>query len=272
MSGIASFVLFHVNKISVTFSDDIGNLKHISGTGFWLPRDGSSYFITNAHNIIPALKLGPDTKFQVEKFEIFLRKRKEDRWLFATYPCEVDLDKTRLGVHLSADVAIFSNVTFMSRATDLDYTCFSFDDLADQQFFASSLSPMDLASFIGFPGRKGIPWYDELWQMAIARTVNIASYPEISFSNRSIPTTDTMLVSGLSFSGSSGSPVISHEKGIKVGPGLSGGAYAPPKLIGLMSGHWWDEENPGDPLRHSGLSYLTRSTAILELLGRMPAI
>jgi hypothetical protein len=34
-----------------------------------------------------------------------------------------------------------------------------------------------------------------------------------------------------------------------------------------MSGHFW--ENPDDPpemFRHSGLSYLTKSTAILELI------
>ena len=73
-----------------------------------------------------------------------------------------------------------------------------------------------------------------------------------------------MLVSGLSFSGSSGSAVISHEKGIRLGVGLSGSNYVEPKLVGIMSGHWWNDEKQ-DAFQHSGLSYLTSSIAIIDL-------
>ena len=70
-----------------------------------------------------------------------------------------------------------------------------------------------------------------------------------------------MLFRSLSFSGSSGSPVISHEKGI---PGISG--YVEPKILGIMSGHWWDEEPESGMFFHSGLSYFTRVTSIRELV------
>jgi hypothetical protein len=76
-----------------------------------------------------------------------------------------------------------------------------------------------------------------------------------------------MLVSGLSFSGSSGSPVFNHPKGSSPGGNVVDRSYVPSKIIGIMSGHFW--ENPDDPpemFRHSGLSYLTQSTAILALI------
>jgi hypothetical protein len=42
--------------------------------------------------------------------------------------------------------------------------------------------------------------------------------------------------------------------------------YAPSKLIGIMSGHMWNEKNDKDPYEHSGLSYFTRSISILDLI------
>ena len=174
------------------------------------------------------------------------------------------IDKS-LAIHLTADVAVIQNPKFVSKPTGFEYTCFNHTDIADNSWLATNLHAMDIASFIGFPGKKGKPWYDEKWNLAIARSANIASLPYIGFTNSSIPTSDAMLVSGLSFSGSSGSAVISHQKGIQVGPGLSGSNYVPPKVVGIMSGHWWDEDDP-EPFRHSGLSYLTSSSAILSLM------
>lgn len=169
-----------------------------------------------------------------------------------------------LRLHPTADVAVITAPSF--DAAGFGYNFFSISEIATNDFLHNLVLPMDVASFIGYPGRKGNPWWDELWQMSIARSVNIASVPAIPFSNTEIRTSDVSLVSGLSFSGSSGSPIMSHEKGIRVGNGLIGGTYAEPKLIGIMSGHWWGQESSAGMFFHSGLSYFTRSTAILELL------
>lgn len=125
---------------------------------------------------------------------------------------------------------------------------------------------MDVASFVGFPGNDGKKWWNKKWNLPISRTVHIASWPRIASSNNSIPTLDVMLVSGLSFSGSSGSPIISYEKGIKAGATLSTVSYVAPRILGIMSGHWWNEEPKGGMFFHSGLSYFTRATSIRELL------
>ena len=137
------------------------------------------------------------------------------------------------------------------------------DALADDAFLQNSVEPMDFASFIGFPGASGVEWWDQLSNSPIARMLNIASIPRLPFSNSAIPTGNVMLVSGLSISGSSGSPVITHQKGVQVGQGLIGD-FTPPKIIEVMSGHFTAVGQAG--FAPSGLSYLTRSTSITELL------
>ena len=107
---------------------------------------------------------------------------------------------------------------------------------------------------------------DTAWQMPIAKTVNVASRPENGFYNPAIQTSDVMLVSGLSFSGSSGRPVISHRKGFRATPPLQSDGFVPAKLIGIISGHWWNEDPTSGIFFHSGLSYLTRSTSLHELV------
>jgi hypothetical protein len=124
---------------------------------------------------------------------------------------------------------------------------------------------MDLVSFIGFPGSGKSKWWDHAWHSPVARLASLASSPHQPFSNPSIPTADTVLVAGLSFSGSSGSMVILHQKGIPPGD-IVDPTYAPAMIVGIMSGHWWEAAQEPEMFSHSGLSYFTRSTAILPLL------
>lgn len=144
------------------------------------------------------------------------------------------------------------------------------EDLADSSFFKDKVAMMDIASFIGFPGTGDSIWWDDQFNFPIARVINIASLPTIPFSNEAIPTEDTLLVSGLSFSGSSGSVVLLHEKGVRAGQGLKNPAYVPPKVLGIMSGHWRELNSEPKMFSHSGLSYFTRSTSILELMEKEP--
>jgi hypothetical protein len=66
--------------------------------------------------------------------------------------------------------------------------------------------------------------------------------------------------------------VFTFERGIKTGEGLDGGRYTEPQLIGIMSGHWNEGEpgpsgnNMASKKSHSGLSYFTKSSAILDLI------
>jgi len=265
MSGINPGVFLAVSRILVDFRDDIGNLKVISGTGFWVRNEKDNYFVTNRHNLDPTLKLGAETKFRVEKVQLQLRvQNTPGNWRPETSFVAVENFERCLQLHLSADVAVLSNPSLPSDNPLLGHSTFNLGELATQQFLMDSINPMDVASFVGFPGKDGKKWSDKKWNLPISRTVHIASWPRIAFTNDSIPTSDVLLVSGLSFSGSSGSPVISHQKGIAAA--LPGVSYVEPKILGIMSGHWWDEEPKEEMFHHSGLSYFTRVTSIHELL------
>jgi hypothetical protein len=210
------------------------------------------------------MKLGATTSYRIALVELQLRRRVGETYysdnIFAS------VKSPNIWCHSKADVALIEAPQFDIDTSAYGYSPIELVDVADSKFFSAALGPMDVASFIGFPGRPKEPWWDTGWDMGVARTVNLASHPGIPFTNPAIKTTDVLLVSGLSFSGSSGSPVFSHEKGISVGQGFSGGNYVAAKLIGLMSGHWWNDEPTVGMFFHSGLSYLTRSTAILELV------
>lgn len=233
-SSIASHALFFTNQIEVSFANDIGNHRNIRGTGFWVEKEGSHYFVTNAHNVDPGMKLGSDTQLRLHNLKISLRRKIGDTWYAETAACEVELART-FKKHKSADVAVIKDPKFIKKHDGLTYGCFSYGDIAGESFFKDHVNVMDNASFIGFPGKGGLPWYDDSWNLAIARTVNIASHPAIPFSNKGIPTSDVMLVSGLSFSGSSGSPVLSHSKpGRSAVPELTG-AQAPSELPGRIN-------------------------------------
>ena len=224
-------------------------------------------FVTNKHNVDPTLKLGSFTTYLLESCDIEPKRFAGQNPQSATKYFSVDITCTPLVLSTDADVALFIAPKFTTscgthRAGDV----ISSDDLADAQFFLDKLSLMDQASFIGYAENTQSKWWDQQWNLGIARTVNIASVPGIPFSHHDIPTADCILVAGLSFSGASGSLVMLHEKSIEVGPGFHNPHYVPPKIIGIMSGHWWDATQSPAMFQHSGLSYLTRSTAVLALL------
>jgi hypothetical protein len=268
MSGINKIVSFAVNRLKVTFKDSSGATKMGTGTGFWLELNAERrVFITNKHVVDPTVTFGPSTDFELETVELELRKRSDQTYYAETQFFMVKEPKKSLLISEFADCAIIipPNLHEFPRKFQPSMVLTE-SDLADQKFFAEKVQIMDFTSFIGFPASTGGGWWDRSWNMPIARFASIASWPEIPFTNDYIKTGNVTLVTGLSFSGSSGSPIILHEKGIRTGPGLDNPDYVGPKVLGIMSGHWWEAADTPEMFIHSGLSYYTRSTAILDLL------
>lgn len=135
-----------------------------------------------------------------------------------------------------------------------------------EEFNRNQIKIMEPAIFIGFPGTNGRHWWDESWKLPVIRQCTLASWPAIPFTNSQIQTTDVLLVSGLSFSGSSGSPVFVMNRGLYPGGDIQDSGWRPARLIGVMSGHFWEDTQTPAMFAHSGLSYLTRSTSIIEIL------
>ena len=172
-------------------------------------------------------------------------------------------------LHETADCALI--VAAKGLAFNKGYEPFEFPDsyLADAAFIEEQARMMDQLSFVGFPGTAGgIPFWDQEWNLPVARQAIISSLPGRSYVHRGIGTGDAMLVSGLSFSGSSGSPVFFHEIGERSGFGTH--EHVPDRIVGIMSGHWWTDDNVPEVFRqHSGFSYLTSSRSILALIDEL---
>lgn len=265
MGPLDQFSAFAVARMRGRLERLGGRPVEFSASGFWLLTvDDHVVFVTNRHNVDPALKHGSGTPFKLTEVDLQVRGAIDGRVGF--HP--VTNLRTAIWCASSADCAVIVDPA-LATGQRLDVgRIFREEDLAGEALFPT-LQITDGASFIGYPGLRGRPWWDQAAELPIARIATIASIPTTEYRNDAVKTTDVMLVSGLSFSGSSGSPVFSHPKGNAAsGEGnVAGRSYVPSKIIGIMSGHFW--ENPDDPpemFRHSGLSYLTKSTAILALI------
>lgn len=245
-----SVLLCAVQKISTTFGDDIGNKVSGSGTGFWLStKRGKTVFVTNRHNVDPTMHESSLSSYSFSSLVISLRAFSCTDGL----PCG-DVNALSL---LANDVTIYqptdiADVVLLSPKTlrAPDNPTYKLVSLQESLMsYRRKPEIFDQLFFVGFPGKlRDKATYD----LPIARSCTIASFPEIDYSDedRTIGSAQTCLVDGLSFSGSSGSVVIRETDGT-------------PELMGIMSGHFkgekWGES-------HSGLSYLTRATSILKVI------
>jgi hypothetical protein len=265
-----------VTRIQSVF---VGPRRVGTGTGFWIRlASGQACFVTNRHNLDPSLNFPDQPDLHLETASIELRRsygidEGEPSYDSETRYFELDETQSKIFALDNADCAVV--MPKFKESTEGFSICAPFDesDLADEDFFQTTLMPIHEVYFIGFPGRGAyfqlgkteIPWWDTKWNLPITRSAVVASMPFLQFHNERIKTGDVLLVSGMSFKSSSGSPVISKQIGFRVTPPLKCD-YIPEKLVGIMSGHWWaGNDDSGNPI-HGGLSYFTRSPSILHLI------
>lgn len=109
------------------------------------------------------------------------------------------------------DVAILYKLEFAGKTDEYKlYGDIGIGSLADEKIFANKTKMMDVASFFGFPGAGGRGWWDERANLPIARVATISSLTDGKYKNVQINSEDVVLVSGMSFTGSSGSPIVLH--------------------------------------------------------------
>lgn len=72
---------------------------------------------------------------------------------------------------------------------------------------------------------------------------------------------DCLAYEAFSYGGSSGSPVFAVQKGPRPGAGIAFPGFRELKMIGINAGHLRTDEH-----HHSGISYLYKSYAVIELL------
>lgn len=273
MSGLNIDFCLSICRIEAHFADEIGNFKTITGTGFWMSSPcGNVVFITNQHNLILGYYKEEYKNYSLKRIEIELRDYSAIK--FSPIPKMFSVYSYKCILSPNADVALLHDVAFSGPIDN--FRCITPDALqwlADDTFFHTYCGITQEVSFLGFPHGK----YDEDGNLPIAGHAIFASIPNRSFKNQHIKTDDIILVDGRSFKGSSGSPVITFPRGISIGVNKGGpvnsGDYCPQKIVGIMSGHLYQDGKwmsdidlmREDFLNHSGKSYFTRSTSILKL-------
>jgi hypothetical protein len=267
MVGIASQVVFGVARVKTTFDGESSHAPRTGhGTGFWLDSGKGLAFVTNRHNLDASLWAPPRSDLSLLDVQLEYRHCEEGAAFPDTRFFSVQNLSTALKMHATADCAAIIDPQVQKPSEFATPLSFRIKDIADEQFFREHVRIMDFASFIGFPGSGKDVWWDQRATHPIARLATIASLPDAPFVNDAIKTADVTLVSGMSFSGSSGSPIILHLKADTVWEQHR----VKPRVLGIMSGHLQDRESLHPMFQHTGLSYFTRSTSILQLFDASP--
>jgi hypothetical protein len=282
--NLPSELPWSVAMIRTTFADDLGNRPTGSGTGFWInTADKHLIFATNRHNVDASLAFTDATfaKCRLAKTEIQHRHNHPDFLAYEPGEFFTAADPWWI-IDEAADAAVLVDPAF-EVGPELGYHTLSVkeDFLADKKWTNENVQMMDECFFIGFPGVKNdagetVLLYNEWTQFPIARQAIIASDP--FYRHKDIKTQGTMLVSGLSFHGSSGSPVIVPFLGVPPGsvslPSFVEGrtvhtpvvgACREPRIIGIMTGAFFAKQKA---FTHAGLSYFTHSAYILRMIER----
>jgi hypothetical protein len=259
MSGIDQDLAFAVTRIKTEFRSPIGEKSARIGTGFLL-RIGQKddVFITNRHILDLNYKNDEKSDWILSSVSVELRAyTKPPARVLPTAQtdfCALTTLETVKFPKNESDVAIILNPEFGPMAVNFAIRSpGNIGYLANAKDFSSSVCMTDFVSFIGFP--KSL--YDVSANIPIARIGTISSRPDRSFENEYVKG-EVVLISGLSFQGSSGSPVFSHRKELFIEEGTRLPIRS--KLVGIIAG------GIRGNLENTGLSYFVKSTEILKLL------
>jgi len=255
-----------VTRIRVTFTNGAEE-KSGDGTAFWVrTKEGVHGLVTNRHVVDPKLALGvPDQETWIlDSLAVELRWATSGDFAGLTSgPVEFhQVQEFQNRLFLSENDCALLVEPFIEKPDSfahegpmhLDETQIAREDELEEW-----LCLLESVFFIGFPGTI----WDQRRTLPIARMANVAFRG--TFHHKDIKTGDVCLVTGLSFGGASGSPVV-----LPFNPAqyiLPRTSPKQQKLVGIMSGHWdnSDLSSSGKP-DHTGLSYFTRSTSILALI------
>jgi len=283
-----------VSMLKNVLKDEIGNGRSLAGTGFWLQTgDGHTVLATNRHLVDPALAFPGDpilAKCNVVATEVHVRQGDDTSLLYAPGRFFRVIDPYWIWDR-EADAAILVDPKLDGYPpTDQMFRIVALPEslLADGAWINTKLQMMDECFFIGYPSvpkdskdDSGEPThlYDVPMTFPIARQAIIASSP--FFTHKDIKTTGVMLVSGLSFHGSSGSPVVTPLLGVPPGsvttkpmedfpeyehmPLALVTDYREPRVIGIMTGKFETKEIDR-VFTHAGLSYFTRAGYLSALI------
>lgn len=256
--GLNNQFLYAAYKISATFADDVGNVKSGVGTCFFvMNRRGALCLVTNRHMLDITYKnndkgLGGYSLRQIDVSGKIGRAGDN-------YPDGDMVISLAPNVQFHADtdndVACITQLVTIGAGARIDYFI-PYTLIATADAFQNKLTICDFLAFPGFP-----EWHDKAASRPILRTGTISSDPRFDYSYGDSVKGSCVAYEAFSYSGSSGSPVFAVQKGPKPGAGIDFPGFRDLLFVGINAGHLKTAHDS-----HSGISYLYKATAILDLI------
>lgn len=256
--GLDNRFLYVAYRVTAAFDDDIGNQMSVSGTGFFVTNTRKeACFVTNRHVLDVAYTSPKYSKYVLTGLRLTGKAPIGDG---GAPELDQSLEIEASGVKYSAvhenDVACIVRPTARHSGSLNVQWPIPYSMIAKANDFQSKLSVCDFVAFPGFP-----PWYDRRNERPILRTGTLASDPRYDYSWTGEFKGQCLAYEAFSFGGSSGSPVFAVQKGPRPGAGIEFAGFRELMMIGINAGHL-----PADSGAHSGISYLYKSTAIVDLI------
>ncbi len=244
--------LYSATRVSVYFNE-YGNEKSASGTAFFLRTSaGKLYLISNRH-VFDASYSDPRKKDWILS-KIVAAGYCDENLLpfdFSFIPPQILFPKNE-----NEDVAAvdLSNV-IVDGALPGSVVPIEESYLAAEADF----SEVDISDIVAFPVYHGAS------NQPVMRTGWVASDPSQNFIGHGLSgDARRIAIEGFSWGGYSGSPVFTLDRGLQSGAGITyGGGFRGSKMIGVNAGHIKVADGSG---AHAGLSYLIKSSVLIELL------
>jgi hypothetical protein len=258
--GLDNRFLYVAYRVVASFADDIGNHRTYSGTGFFVTNSRSQVcFVTNRHVLDLAYVDPQCAKFALTSLQLSGKAPAgDDKSPVVDQSIEIISLNVKFSTTYENDVACVVEPSVRGTPSSHVEWFIPYGLLAKAADFQSKLSICDFLAFPGFP-----PWYDHIGDRPILRTGTVASDPRFEYSWTDSFKGQCLAYEAFSFGGSSGSPVFAVQKGPKPGAGISFSGFRELMMIGINAGHL-----PAENRGHSGISYLYKSSAIVDLIDR----
>ena len=264
-AGATNEMLYAAYNVVASFRKKDGGQFSGNGTAFFVMSPSSKLFlVTNRHMLDPSYQPKEPSYVGAELIGILLNGFAADNGDVSKVPrtrVAGDLVYRREQIKFAADddedVAVLAVTQLRSvpgTATSIDFFV-SWRELADDKWIAENLTTSDFVVFPGYP-----PWHDKSEGRPILRTGTVASDPRTNYSHETVPRGRRVAYEAFSFGGSSGSPIIATDKGVKVDAPLTA-KFREGRIVGINAGHMSDKFG-----QHSGVSYFFRSSVILDLI------
>ena len=258
--GLDNTHLYCAYLFECEFADAIGNTKTFGGTGFWVKDGQSISLVTNRHVLDIQYKDANYKDWTLNELVVVGRaidpatgKPDLEQRLRVANP---DIRYSKIPEN---DVAVIGApaVDVIGGGELKPINCWIDRSLlATTEEFETNIQICDFVAFPGYP-----PWHDKRERRPILRTGAVASDPRYNYSWTTESCGDCIAYEAFSYGGSSGSPVFAVQKGPEPGPGISFPGFRELRLIGINAGHLDTDKDA-----HSGISYMFKSSAIIDIL------